>query len=71
MDKGTKQLAIIATLLFFPTAVVGWAIYNSNPARALLFFQLSIYCFLFASCLAAFIIYTQGGKLIPVIGSFY
>lgn len=71
MNVDTRYLAAAAIFCFFPTALVGLVLQRSQPEKAMAFFYASIYIFLFAVVVATIIIYTMGGNLIPVIGSFY
>jgi hypothetical protein len=71
MNQETKYLAAVAMFCFFPTALVGLALQRNQPIKAIAFFYLSIYIYLFVVVVATIVIYGMGGNLIPVIGSFY
>jgi len=71
MSREERQLAIVATICFFPTALVGWLLYSNYSQQAMKFFRLSVFIFLFILLVAGIIVVVEGGKLIKPMGSFF
>jgi len=71
MNRETKQLALIATFCFFPTALAGWWFYGKSQNLALIFFRLSIFFFLLIVLIAGLVVVMKGGQLIKPMGSFF
>ena len=71
MNSETKRLAIIATICFFPIAIVGWLTNQSSPAKAQILFRLSICIFLLVLSLLGAYAVIGGGKVVEALGTFY
>ncbi len=71
MKEEARRLAIVATILFFPTALIGWWFNGKSEKLSLNFFRISIYIFLSAVLLAGIIVVTKGGQIIKPMGSFF
>jgi hypothetical protein len=71
MNPETKRLAIVATLCFFPTALVGWMLYAKSEKQAMYFFRFSVYLLLLVVMVAGIVVVTKGGQLIKPMGSFF
>ena len=71
MKQETKRLAIVATIFFFPTALMGWWFNSRDEKLSLTFFRLSIYIFLGAVLFAGIVVVTKGGQIIKPMGSFF
>jgi hypothetical protein len=71
MSSETKQLAIIATVFFFPTAIVGWMLYPKSADTAIKILRLSIYIsLLYLCCLGAYAV-TEGSKIVEALATFF
>jgi heme A synthase len=71
MNGETRRLAILATIFFFPTALMGWWYSGKSEKLSALFFRISIYLFLAAVLLVGVIVVTKGGQIIKPMGSFF
>ena len=71
MKPDAKRLAIVATVFFFPTAILGWWFNNKSEKLSLMFFRISIYLFLAAVLLTGIVVVTKGGQVIKPMGSFF
>jgi hypothetical protein len=58
MSPETKRLAIIATICFFPAALVGWWFYPKSEKLVVIF-------------LAGIIVVIKGAQIIKPMGSFF
>jgi uncharacterized membrane protein len=71
MNSETQRLAIIATICFFPTAIVGWALNRNSPEVAARLFRWSVFIFLVILGAAGFYAVTSGEKVVEALGTFY
>ena len=71
MSPETKRLAIIATICFFPAALVGWWFYPKSEKLALSLFRCSINLILVVIFLAGIIVVIKGAQIIKPMGSFF
>ena len=71
MNAETKRLAIIATVCFFPTALVGWLLLNKDESRAVNYFKFSIGAIMTLVLIAGIVVVLKGGQIIKPMGSFF
>ena len=71
MNADTKRLAIIATFCFFPTALVGWFLYDKSENRALNYFRFSIGVMMALVLITGITVVLKGGQIIKPMGSFF
>ena len=71
MNREIRQLAVIASICFFPTALAGWLVYGKSEGLAIRLFRASIFVFLFTVLVVGIVVVLQGGRLIKPMGSFF